>query len=321
MKKQIFLSSILLWILWFCSFTQAQSLWDIELKFCDNFQEKQVDIVTNSDQDTTICVSYTNNSDSDATLNINFVDWAVNSSWWKSCWIPTNPNLNFWQYVQNYNPEVQIPAHWEVKKQYTIHYPAGYSWVSHGCITYDIQKSDDANEWGMINFVFRKTFSIDILVWGSEVKPQLVIKNLVITWDDASQQIILELSNEWNIDQDISLSWEIRNRFGYSQWFEIAATNIKAHQAMVLTSTALTMPTYKWLFFIKSNLKNTPIFNFDITNTNLEMEYSLPGTTIFSNTMILWNRIYMIAAAVIVLLLIFVIIKFTSNQIKKNNQK
>lgn len=311
MKKQKLIFSSIVWymLLWVFWFVQAQSLWDIDLRFCENYQEKQVDIVTNSDQDTNICVLYKNNADTDVTLNIGFVDGIVNSSWWKSCGIPSDPNLNFAQFVKDYDTELTIPAHEEIKQHYTIHYPAGFSWLSHGCITYDIKKKDSERAGWMITLVFRKTFSIDILVWWSQVKTNLSIKNLSVSGDEVSQQILLELINGWNTDQDISLTWEISNWFGYKQDFSITGTKISASDDITVSSTNITIPSYKWLFFIKSNLKNIPVFDFDITNTKLQTEYSLPGTTIISNVIILWNRLYIVLSWIVILLLIFVIVK------------
>jgi hypothetical protein len=305
MKKRLLIVALL--ASWMITFTHAQSLWDIELSFCDNNQTDQVDIVTKSNQDTNICVSFQNNSDNDTTLNITFVDGSINKSWWKSCGIPEDPNINFAKYMKDYKSEIFIPAHSQAQEIYTIHFPIWYEWISHWCITYDIKKAEDASE--MINFVFRKAFSIDILVWWSQVKPKLEISNIYLSGYDTNQKIVLEIHNKWNIDQDILLTGIIKNRFGYEWKFETSGTIIPANTKTTLVSNEVRIPSYKWFFIVKSYLTNDPIFNFDITKTDLKNEYSTQWLTIIKNTTMLWSRLYITLIILIIVLIIAIIIK------------
>ena len=319
-KMKKILTSLWIITLSLCGLTHAQSLWDIDLSFCDNNQEKQVDIVTKSNQDTDICVSFKNNSDTDTTLNITFVDWAINKSWWKSCGIPEDPNTNFTKYVQDFDHEVFIPWHSETKKHYTIHYPVWYEWISHGCISYEIKNTEESPSQP-INFVFRKVFSIDIMVWWSQVKPKLVISDLYLSWYDTNQKIILEIANKWNIDQKITLTGTIKNWFWYKWIFETSGTTIPANSKTTLISNEIRIPSYKWFFIIKSNLTNEPIFDFDITKSNLKNEYSSSWLTIIKNTAMLWSRLYIILITLIIALIIALIIKNSNNKTKRTSTK
>lgn len=308
----------LLWIstLALCWLTHAQSLWDIDVSFCDGDQTNQMDIVTKSDQDTDICVLFKNNSSQDTTLNIMFIDWALNQSGWKSCGIPEDPNTNFAKYIKDFDHSLFLKWNSEIEKHYTIHYPVWYEWISHGCISYEIKNENTSSQ--PINFIFRKVFSIDILVGGSEVKPKLEISNIYLSWYDTNQKIILEIANRWNIDQKIILTGIIRNRFGYEWKFETSGTTIPANTKMILTSNEIRIPSYKWFFIVKSNLTNDPIFDFDITKSNLKNEYSTSWLTIIKNTTMLRSRLYIILIILIIMLVIAVIIKFSQKNKKSN---
>lgn len=310
-KKLLFTCALTIGMI---TLAHAQSLWDINLSFCDNNQENQVDIVTQSDQDTDICVLFQNNSDNDTTLNITFVDGMTNTSGWKSCGIPEDPNTNFAKYMKDYESVLHIPAHTQTKKIYTIHFPVWYEWISHGCITYDIKKWESNDE--MFNFIFRKAFSIDILVWWSQVKPKLEISNIYLSGYDTNQKIILEISNKWNIDQEITLTGTIKNRFGYEWKFETSGTSIPANTKTTLISNEVRLPSYKWFFIVKSYLTNDPIFNFDITKTDLKNEYSVHWLTIIKNTAMLWSWLYIILIILIITLVIAIIIKFSKKDKK-----
>lgn len=311
MTKKLLMTALL--ISWMITFTHAQSLWDIELSFCDSNQTDQVDIVTQSNQDTDICVLFQNNSDNDTTLNITFVDGSINKSWWKSCGIPEDPNTNFTKYMKDYKSELYLPAHSQSKEIYTIHFPVWYEWISHGCITYDIKKEETTSE--MINFVFRKAFSIDILVWWSQVKPKLSISNIYLSWYDTTKKIILEISNKWNIDQKITLTWTITNIFWYKWAFETSGTLVPANTKTTIISNNVRIPSYKWFFIVKSNLTNEPIFDFDITKSNLKDEYSTAWLTIIRNYTMLWSWLYIILIILLTALIISIILKKSS---KKN---
>jgi len=292
------------------SYVQAQSLWDIEVSFCNNDRTEQIDLVTKSDQDTDICVLFQNHSEQDATVHIEFVDGAV-LSWGKSCDTPDNPNIKFTKYVQDFEKDIFLPWNWKEERHYTIHYPVWYEWISHGCISYEIKGEEDLSQ--PIRQVFRRVFTIDIMVWWSEVKPKLRISNIYLSWYDTDKRLVLEVRNRWNIDQKISLTWVIRNIFGYKQSFEISGTIIEKNQDLEVVSSNIRIPSYKWLFVVESNLINEPIFDFDITTSNLKNEYSSAWLTILKNYTMFWSRLYIVLIILIILLIVALIAKSKRN--------
>ena len=305
-KKLVSLCAIALTIF---SFVQAQSLWDINVSFCENDKPDQVDLITQSDQDTDICVLFRNNSTEDTTVHIEFVDWMLNS-WARSCDIPDNPNTKFTKYVKEFDHDIFLAWASQVEKHYTIHYPVWYEGFSHGCISYEIKSED--NEWSQpLNFIFRRVFTIDILVWWSEVSPKLTISKLYLSWYDTTQKIILEVKNKWNIDQKINLTWTIENIFWYKQYFEISGDTVGKNQNIKLISNEIRIPNYKWFFIVRSNLTNEPIFDFDISNTNLQEEYSTAWLTVIRNYTMLWSWLYIVLITLIIMLVTAIIVKFS----------
>lgn len=274
-----------------------------------------MDIITNSDQDTDICVLFKNNSSQDTTLTINFIDWMKNENIGKSCGIPEDPNTNFAKFIKDFDHDVFLQGNSEVEKHYTIHYPAWYEWISHGCISYEIKNEEEPSQW--IRSIYRITHSIDIMVWWSQVKPKLVISDIYLSWHDKNQKIVVELANKWNIDQKITLTGTIKNRFWYEWNFETPGTTIPANSEITLISNEISIPNYKWFFIIKSNLTNDPIFDFDVTNSNLKNEYSSSWMTIIKNTVIQWNRLYFILIILIIALILVLIIKSSTNKKKQ----
>lgn len=297
------------------SYVQAQSLWDIEVSFCNNDEKtEQIDLVTKSDQDTDICVLFQNHSEQDTTLHIEFVDWAVLSGG-KSCDTPDNPNIKFTKYVQDFDHDIFLQWNWQEEKHYTIHYPVGYEWISHGCISYEI-KSDEEVWSTPIRQVFRRVFTIDIMVWWSEVNPKLKISSIYLSGYDTDKRLVLEVRNKWNIDQKISLTWVIRNMFWYKQTFAISGTTIGKNQNLRLVSSNVRIPSYKWLFVVESNLINEPIFDFDITTSNLKNEYSSAWLTVLKNYTMFWSRLYIVLIVLIIALIVALVMK-KSNSTKK----
>ena len=164
--------------------------------------------------------------------------------------------------------------------------------------------------------VFRRVFTIDIMVWWSEVNPKLKISSIYLSGYDTDKRLVLEVRNKWNIDQKISLTWVIRNMFWYKQTFAISGTTIGKNQNLRLVSSNVRIPSYKWLFVVESNLINEPIFDFDITTSNLKNEYSSAWLTVLKNYTMFWSRLYIVLIVLIIALIVALVMK-KSNSTKK----
>jgi len=312
MLKKVFLFTVTA-IISFLSFSFWQNIGNIKTSFCHEW--KDMNIVTQADKETEICLIFENRSDFDLTLDVSFVDGAITPNGNRACFDPSKGNLNFGQYVLPWDFDLELPANSQKKQIYKIKFPVWYSGISHGCVLYSI-KDKDSSVWAM-KVVFSKSHSIDILVWWVEVKSKIKAKSISISWDQIYNQIVLDLENKWNTDQSINIRWNISNNFGYSEDFEMSGLLLKAGETEWFSSNNLHLPDYKWFFSVKVDMDYQPQFNFHITNQGQKAEYSLPWTISFSKILILWNRFYVISGGTILVLLIIVGKKIFNKQKNK----
>jgi hypothetical protein len=280
----------------------AQNIWDIQASFCNTSQtEKEIDLVTKANIDTDICIKFQNNSIQDTSIAVDFTDGAITPQWSKACFSPEKPRTNFGQYVQNTDNTFNISWWTNIEKHYKIKYPVWFSGVSHGCLWYYVNNTDKI--WWWIWLIFRKTHSIDILVWWTEINSNIIFKNIYITGDLVSNRISIDIENNWNINQEIYISWTISNLFWYQQNFTIQTTTLLANNSITINTDTLNIPDYKGLFKINTNLNYKPKFNFDITNHNIPTQYISPWTIIITKSIILRNWFYIVWLSLIAILL------------------
>ena len=302
---------ILLWIIslsTIISFTTAQNIWDIQASFCnENETNKELDIITKAGQETNICINFTNNSLKDTSILVNFVDWILTANGNKWCLAASKPKPNFGQHMLDYETKLNIPSNSSIQQIYKIKFPTGYSWVSHGCLSYEIDNKNNIAWW--MGIIFRKSHTIDILVWWTEINSNLKIKDLSFSWDQVSKKLIFTIQNKWNISQSVQISGSINNPFWYSQNFRTETITIPANKYKTLETKNLNLPDYKWIFFVGSTLNYEADFNFNITNHNIPDQYTTPGTISISKTLILRNRFYIASIAIILSLITLIIFK------------
>ena len=302
---------ILLWIIslsTIISFTTAQNIWDIQASFCnENETNKELDIITKAGQETNICINFTNNSLKDTSILVNFVDWILTANGNKWCLAASKPKPNFGQHMLDYETKLNIPSNSSIQQIYKIKFPTGYSWVSHGCLSYEIDNKNNIAWW--MGIIFRKSHTIDILVWWTEINSNLKIKDLSFSWDQVSKKLIFTIQNKWNISQSVQISGSINNPFWYSQNFRTETITIPANKYKTLETKNLNLPDYKWIFFVGSTLNYEADFNFNITNHNIPDQYTTPGTITISKTLILRNRFYIASIAIILSLITLIIFK------------
>lgn len=296
----------IVWLLSF-AFSFGQNLWDIQTNFCENSSDKHdLNLVTKADQKTEICISFTNKSDSDLTLQVDFVDGTLTDRGNRSCLDSSKAKPNFGQHVLDWQKEITIPAKQTKTEKYFVKFPVGYSGVSHGCLIYNV-KSD--NKSSNINVVFSKSHSIDILVWWVPISPKLKANSFLISGDQINNRLILGLSNKGNTDLSVQITGNISNSFGYNQDFSTEENIIPAGESVDISSSKLSLPDYKWIFRIKTNISYQPHFNFHITNPDLKSEYTEAGQISFSKIIVLRNWFYIGAAITIAALLSIIIFK------------
>ena len=302
--KNLILLSILTSLL--IPFTSAQNISDIQATFCNEpTAESNLDIITTANQETEICINFKNTSISKSSISVDFVDWALTPQWSKACFSAEKPRRNFGQHMLDYEKELILNPSQEIQKIYKIKFPIWFSGVSHGCLAYNINKTDDVS--GGIGLIFRKTHTIDVLVWWTEINSKINIKDITINKFNHTDKLNLNITNNWNIDQKITISWTISNILWYNQTFTITWQTIKAQKDIILSTEINNLPWYKGLFNIDTQISYNPIFNFDITNHNIPNEYITPGIINITKNIILRN-IYYILAFLIILILLWIII-------------
>lgn len=293
--------------LWF-NMVNAQNIWDINASFCEpSMSTNEMNITTQANRETEICINFKNESTVDSKVSINFINWILNANWNKSCINPSGTELDFGQYISDYQNTLDIPSNTEITQKYKIKFPIWFSWVSHWCLAYSIheEESSDAN----ISMLFRKVHTIDILVGWVEISSKINPKNISISWDEWSNWIIFNIKNDGNVDQQINISGNIKNRFWYKKDFKIDDVIIKSNDTQNLISEKIILPEYKGLFSINFEINNDPVLNFNTTNKNLNNQYSAKWTESFTKHLILRNKFYIISIIIILLLSSVVILR------------
>ncbi len=286
------------------TFTTAQNIWDIQASFCNPEQsEKEIDLIAKAWTNSDICINFSNNSLKDTTISIDFVDGVITPTWESACFSAEKPKPNFGQYIENYDTKLAIPGNSSIEQHFKIQYPVGYSWVSHGCLGYSIDNTKNIAGW--ISMIFRKTHTIDILVGWTKINSKLIIQNAKYS----DNKLIFTVENQWNITQNISITGTISNLLWYSQEFNTESTDIQANSETIIATSELMLPQYKWFFSINSNIYYHPKFNFDITNHNIDTQYTTPGTVSIFKLLILRNWYYIAGLSIIGLLMAIIVIK------------
>lgn len=313
------------WILWIMAglvvlpmVSLAQNIGDIDVSFCNSWiqNDNYFTLVTEAGKTDNICVNIRNYSQEPVSIHIDFVDWGI-SDWWESaCLAPDHPMKEFSKYISDNNEDLILQWWEDITKNYELKYPIWFSGLSHGCISYYIN-SDENNGW--VSMVFRKVNRIDVLVWWTEVSSKIKIKDVFYTWDIYENKLWFSIENDWNIDQEVTITWFISWWFGYWEDFDLWSFKLGAGESNLLYTNDLHIPQHKWKFFANSYISNEPSVDFSIAHSNIyDNEYSVAWTTFVQFPFFLWNWLF-IVFIVLALLLIFVVIWRISKVKKASN--
>lgn len=299
-----------------------QSVTDITAKFCNSWVlTENLNITTDSAKLNEICTQFTNSSDKDISINIGFPDWAITNDSFKKKACRTESNRdNFWKYVIQKNKTITIPAQKTIIEKNHIKFPAGFEWITHGCLTYFINNTNsDSNNW--VNVIVRQTSYIDILV-GSKFKREIKLEKFAKTnnlWSnkkintefnfDSTISIKLNFINSWDVDETFIGSWKIYDKFWFSKDFEIQETKLTSNSKTEISVNIWSLPFYWWMFKIELNWTIVPdiVFNKDSLAPKLK-----ENITIKENT-----TITIIPRNIVIWIIIFLIIFFTIRKLKK----
>lgn len=315
------------WFLWIIAWLAvlpmvglAQNIWDIDISFCNSWikNDNYFTLITEAGKTENLCVNIRNTSRTPMTIHIDFVDWAISDQWNSVCFAPDYSQKEFSKYISNFETDVNLEWGEEIQKIYELKYPIWFSGLSHGCISYYIS-SDENNEW--VSMVFRKVNRIDILVWWIEVSSRIKIKDVFYTWDNEVNKLWFLVENEWNINQEVMITWFIKWWFWYQEDFDLWFFKLWAGDSVVVYTNELHMPWYKGRFHANSYISNQPDIDFSISQSNIyDNEYSVAGTMFAHKPFFLWNWLLVVLVALVVILVVVMICRVAKVHKTENNK-
>jgi hypothetical protein len=313
------------WLFWFllamCPMISfGQTIWDIDVSFCNSWIENDnyFTLVTEAGKTENVCVNIKNTSWKPVSLHIDFVDGAISDQWNSVCFAPDYLQKEFSKYISSFETDVDLQWGETVQKEYELQYPIWFSGLSHGCISYYIN-SDENNDGG-VSMIFRKVNRIDVLVWWTEVSSRIKINDVNYAWNDYEHELLFDIENNWNIDQEVTITWFVEWWFNYRENFNLWSFVLKAGESVLVSANDIHLPDYRWHFHVNSYISNEPSVDFSIAHSNIyDNEYSVAGTVLVHISFFLWNR-WFVALIVLVVALIWALIWRFSKGNKKSKK-
>lgn len=282
---------------------QSYTLGMIEVNFCnDNQSRSELDLISKAGTPLPICVQFVNTSTSPITINAEFLDSLITSDELKdrACNAADRPKTQFGNFLLPYSWEIVLPPQQTVQKEYTIQYPIGFSWLSHGCLAYHIVWEDVSNEY-MFTIRLRSIKYLDVLVSDTKAVQVLDISQWARIKRMGDEYIItLWIKNKGNVDEKVHITSILSNMFWYQKDFSFDVI-IPASSWIVLTTPSFILPVYGWLFQLKSTIDYTPKFNFNITDGKQPSQIYAWWTKTIQNILIVWTRESWIILIIIIL--------------------
>lgn len=300
---------------WSVSFGQTPRLWDIEMRFCNNDQTaNEVDFTTNVGKNLPICIELKNKAKKSATIGIEFVDAVITDDEFKdrACNAPDRAKPQFGNYVQTYDHNIILQWGETVKKEYIVKYPGWFEWLSHGCLLYNVI-NDQPEENSMINVIVRSAKFIDVFVGKGKVSQVISMTTPTIKKVGDEYILTLWINNKGNVDEKISITSTLSNIIGPKKEFKFDSI-VPANTWIIFTTTSMVLPTFGWIFLLKSKVTYTPQFNFNITNGKKPSEMYTWGIKNIQNFLFIWTRRSGIMIF-ITLLILYIIIKYIQKYI------
>ncbi len=315
MKKWIFW--VMAWVAMLPMVSLAQNIGDIDVSFCNSWIENDnyFTLVTEAGKTENVCVNIKNTSWKPVSLHIDFVDGAISDQWNSVCFAPDYTQKEFSKYIAQFDTDLDLQWWEEIQKDYELQYPIWFSWLSHGCISYYIN-SDENNDGG-VSMIFRKVNRIDVLVWWTEVSSRIKINDVNYAWNDYEHELLFDIENNWNIDQEVTITWFVEWWFNYRENFNLWSFVLKAGESVLVSANDIHLPDYRWRFHVNSYISNEPSIDYSIAHSNIyDNEYSVAGTVLVHVSFFLWNRWFVALIVLVVALIAALIWRFS-----KGNKK
>ena len=315
----------ILWILWICvlvytnkTVAENYSVGTVDVNFCNYDQtNNELDLVAKAGEKLPICVEFTNKAKVPITINAEFLDSTITEDTIKNraCNAADRPKTQFANFMLPYVWEANLWAQQTIKKEYTIKYPIGFSWLSHWCLAYNIIWADIKNS-NMFMIRIRSIKYLDISVSNTEpiqtvdIQQKPTIKKV---WDEYSMSIWV--NNKGNIDEFFYITSILSNILGY-QKENILTGTIPANSWIVLTTKTFILPAYGWPFLLYNKISYAPKFNFNITDGKKKSQKYTWGIKITQKILFIWTR----QSGLLLFVLLLFIIKTIHKRYKKKQE-
>lgn len=285
-------------------------LWNIHFWFCDQWVDnlsKWLNIAIEQWKTSEVCIAFYNDAKEDITINIDYTILGVDQDWWPSCSIDNS----FEQYIENIDQIKQLVIPWWelVQTSMKLNFPIWIEWDLWWCLAFSLEDDQWDNNWGwwiMISTIFRRAFHMHFFVgWIQDIKNELEITNIE-TYLNWNKEVILkfDITNTWNLENSLEISWDISNMFGYKKDFIVEWWRIMPNRTLPIEINIWTIASYGWLFNIDININSTPFFSYDISNSSIDPTLLKSKEFTASTTFFQMPWLIIIIVVIVILLII-----------------
>ncbi len=289
----------------------------INMRFCNKPWEDSVHddaLVIDPTKDNSIRVCVNNVGDKEYEVIYWWTIWYYTAEWTRVC------DTNIWSNEFNVMIPNQTPERifrikpWDdqiIEEKIVI--PPGMSGLQMWCLIYKL--SNYVSEWQawMLNVVIQKYWYLDIMVWWfTSVKKDIAV--LESTWwvTSTNKQIKAVIDNEnnlWlsisvenkgNISQNITVTGKIYNILGFQKEFSAPMKLVGPAQKSEFMLNGGILPAYKWLYSVKLNVTNVPVYMFTVNDEKAKEG----GYTIIKGNIFIFSWVLVVVAIFIILILI-----------------
>ena len=279
-----------------------QNIWNITARFCSGDNNlPSLTLMADGGIEYEICINFFNSMTSDAQIDYSFVDWVITADEYQNKACTISDMTNFGQFVRQEENSVTVPAKWYIQQKAYVKFPAWVAWVVNGCLVYSL--SEEKAEWNestdseegqaMLSVQLRKASFIDAIV-GWDIYRDLSLKWKIKTKFDRKDKVLnifFPLNNKWNVNENVSVDWEISNRFGYNNSISQDNKIIISDSDFSIRVSVDNIPRYRLFYHIEWNLTSNSDLNIDssLLNESLRTPIVIPFSfTIFIFSWILF---------------------------------
>lgn len=278
----------------------------------DNLQMIGDIVMVEPGQDKKLCLYVANDWPKKMVFEYGFTAWWTTSEGTHTCLGDTNTGNVFSMLIpRTKDRSVTLDPMSNKTIEENIVIPPGMNGLQLGCLVFNLKEPATSNIWWVFSMVVRKARILDIVIWWESVVKSSV-KVLDSSWgtfttnkrikaevdQDNNMKLSFLVQNDGNIVQEVMITWKIYNMLGFQKDFAVN-NNIAPWATSNISVDVGILPIYKWLFNVKTNIKNNPQFSFPVSNEKLKQS----GYTTENGNVFIFSRILVIAVIVVLFIL------------------